>query len=263
MSVDYYVRLERGGLAGVSESVLSAVADALLLDPAERAHLFDLARSTSSRSQAPAPRRGVRPTVHWLLESMAGTAAYVRNARTDVLAVTELGRALYAPLFDMPGRPNLARFLFLDPSAAGFFVEWDRVSRELAASLRTMAGENPHDRGLTQLVGELSTRSEVFAGLWATHDVRQHRTGTKLLRHPIVGELALRYESMELTADPGLRLNAYVAEPGTEAAERLALLASWAGTAATSGHADAPTPANSPTHAVTSTHAVTPTQERA
>ena len=231
VSVDYYVRLERGRLAGVSESVLSAVADALLLDTAERAHLFDLARTASSRvAQAPAPRRGVRPAVQWLLDSMSGSPAYVRNARTDVLAVNALGRALYAPLFDMPGRPNLARFLFLDPAAADFFVEWDRVSRELAASLRTMAGENPHDRGLTQLVGELSTRSEVFAGLWATHDVRQHRTGTKLIRHPIAGELTLRYESMELTADPGLRLNAYVAEPGTASAERLALLASWAGT---------------------------------
>ncbi len=233
VSVDYYVRLERGLLAGVSESVLSAVAYALLHDTAERAHLFDLPRTASSRlAQAPAPRRGVRPAVQWLLDSMTGSPAYVRNARTDVLAVNALGRALYAPLFDMPGRPNLARFLFLDPAAADFFVEWDRVSRELAASLRTMAGENPHDRGLTQLVGELSTRSEVFAGLWATHDVRQHRTGTKLIRHPIAGELTLRYESMELTADPGLRLNAYVAEPGTASAERLALLASWAGTSA-------------------------------
>jgi hypothetical protein len=231
VSVEYYVRLERGNLAGVSETVLEAVANALQLDEAERAHLHDLAHTASTRAPARRTARAtVRPPVQWLLDSMDGTAAYVRNARTDLLAANTLGQALYAPVFDMPGRPNVARFVFLDPVAQEFFTEWPKVAGEAAALLRTLAGENPYDAGLAQLVGELSTRSELFAGLWAAHDVRQHRTGIKRFHHPVAGELTLNYESMELSADPGLRLNAYVAEPGTASAERLALLASWAAT---------------------------------
>ena len=231
VSVEYYVRLERGNLSGVSDSVLEAVANALQLDDAERAHLHDLARNSSTqRTSGRQTRASVRPPVQWLLDSMTGTAGYVRNARTDLLAANPLGHALYAPLFDMPGRPNVARFVFLDPTAQEFFIEWRKVAGEAAAMLRTLAGENPYDAGLTQLVGELSTRSDLFRTLWANQDVRQHRTGTKLFHHPVVGDLTLAYESMELTADPGLRLNAYVAEPDTASAEALALLGSWANT---------------------------------
>jgi transcriptional regulator with XRE-family HTH domain len=235
VSVEYYVRLERGNLGGVSDSVLDAVANALRLDEAETAYLRDLAHAAST-SAARAPRTSmgqrVRPPVHWLLEAMSDTAAYVRNARTDVLAANALGRALYAPIFDLGGRPNIARFVFLDPRAQEFFAEWGKVAGEAAALLRTTAGENPYDQGLTNLVGELSTRSEVFRSLWAEHNVRLHRTGIKQFHHPVVGEMALSYESMQLTADPGLRLNAYVAEPGTPSADAFALLASWASTPA-------------------------------
>lgn len=232
VSVEYYVRLERGNLGGASESVLEAVANALKLNEAERAHLFDLARTASPPTRRTAgPARGaVREQVQWLLDSMSGTAAYVRNARTDILAANSLGRALYAPVLAMPGRPNVARFVFLDPAAQDFFGEWRKVAYEASALLRTMAGENPYDHGLTELVGELSTRSDLFRTLWAQHDVRQHRTGVKRFRHPVVGELTLAYESLQLTADQGLRLNSYVAEPGTDSAERLTLLASWAST---------------------------------
>lgn len=232
VSAEYYVRLERGNLAGVSESVLEAVANALQLDEAERSHLFDLARAASTRHRGAEPRRAVRSAVQWLLDGMSGTAAYVRNPRTDLLAANALGRALYAPVFEMAGRPNVARFVFLDPRAHEFFAEWDRVAREAAALLRTMAGENPFDAGLTRLVGELSTRSDHFRTLWAAHDVRLHRTGTKRFHHPLVGDLTLVFEGMDLTADPGLRLNAYVAEPGTSSADAFALLASWAATRA-------------------------------
>lgn len=220
VSAEYYIRLERGNLAGVSESVLEAVANALQLDEAERAHLFDLARTASTRKPAAAPRRRVRPAVQWLLDAMTDTAAYVRNNRTDLLAANTLGRALYAPVYEMPGRPNVARFVFLDPRAPEFFTEWDQVAGEAAAMLRTLAGENPYDHGLTELVGELSTRSAVFAQLWARHDVRLHRTGTKKFHHPIVGDLTLAYEALDLAADSGLRLNAYVAEPGTPRPQR-------------------------------------------
>jgi transcriptional regulator with XRE-family HTH domain len=234
VSVEYYVRLERGNLGGASQSVLDSVANALQLDEAERAHLHDLARTSSTRVAAGRPaRRTVRPPVQWLLDSMTGTAAYVRNARIDILATNTLGRALYAPVFEMPGRPNIARFVFLDPRSQEFFIEWSKVASEAAALLRTLAGENPYDQGLTELVGELSTRSDLFRTLWAAHDVRQHRTGVKRFHHPLVGEMTLAYESMELTADTGLRLNAYMAEPASPSAEAFNLLASWAGSPAT------------------------------
>ncbi len=228
VSVEYYVRLERGNLGGASQSVLDAVANALHLDEAERAHLHDLARTSSTKvGSGRQTRPTVRPPVQWLLDSMTDTAAYVRNARIDILAANTLGRALYAPVFEMPGRPNVARFVFLDPRSQDFFVEWPKVAAESAALLRTLAGENPYDQGLTALVGELSTRSETFRTLWAAHDVRQHRTGVKRFQHPLVGEMTLAYESMEITADQGLRLNAYVAEPGSPSAEAFNLLASW------------------------------------
>ena len=230
VSVEYYVRLERGNLGDASQSVLDAVANALQLDEAERAHLHDLARTSSTRAGSGRQTRPtVRPPVQWLLDSMTDTAAYVRNARIDILATNTLGKALYAPVFEMPGKPNVARFVFLDPRSQEFFVEWPKVAGESAALLRTLAGENPYDQGLTELVGELSTRSETFRTLWAAHDVRQHRTGVKRFHHPIVGDMTLSYESMEITADAGLRLNAYVAEPGSPSAEAFGLLASWVG----------------------------------
>ncbi|HSN10651.1 MAG TPA: helix-turn-helix transcriptional regulator [Propionibacteriaceae bacterium] len=235
VSVEYYVRLERGNLGGASEAVLDSVADALQLDEAERAHLHDLARTSSTRAGARRPARPtVRPQVQWLLDSMTDTAAYVRNARIDILATNTLGRALYAPVFEMQGRPNVARFVFLDPRSRDFFIELPKVAGEAAALLRTLAGENPYDQGLTELVGELSTRSETFRTLWAAHEVRQHRTGVKRFHHPLVGDMTLSYESMEITADPGCRLNAYVAEPGSPSAQAFNLLASWARTPAAS-----------------------------
>jgi transcriptional regulator with XRE-family HTH domain len=227
VSVEYYIRLERGNLAGASDSVLDAVATALQLDDAERAHLHDLARIAGHRNRpVRAPRRSVRPQVQWLLDSMNDTAAYVRNARMDILASNLLGGALYAPVFEMT-RPNISRFVFLDPRSREFFIEWEKVAGESAATLRTLAGENPYDPGLTELVGELSTRSDQFRTLWAAHNVRQHRAGSKRIHHPVVGDMTLSYESMDLTADSGLRLNAYVAEPGTSSAEALSMLASW------------------------------------
>ena len=229
VSADYYTRLERGNLAGVSEQVLDALSDALRLDEAERTYLAELARAASRPAgRAGRPRaRIVRPSVHWLLDQMDSTPAYVRNARTDLLAASPLGRALYAPLF-ADARPNVLRFLFLNTDAGEFFIDRDAVAAQAVATLRMASGENPHDRSIAQLVGELSTRSDEFGRLWAAHDVRQHRTGTKRFHHPVVGDLTLSYESMALVADPGLVLNAYAAEPGSPSAEALDLLACWA-----------------------------------
>jgi transcriptional regulator with XRE-family HTH domain len=234
VSVDYYTRLERGIATGVSERVLEALAQALRLDEAERAYLLDLARATHTATPARrrrATRQRVRPSVQRVLDAMTGAPAYVRNGCADLLAANRLGCALYSELFTGPVRPaNTARFVFLDPRATGFFVDWDRVASEVVATLRSQAGRDPYDRGLSDLVGELSTRSEEFGTRWAAHNVRRHRTGRKQLHHPVVGDLQLTYEVMDLSADPGLSLVVYSAEPGSASQDGLDLLASWAAT---------------------------------
>ncbi|MER7687208.1 helix-turn-helix transcriptional regulator [Streptomyces sp. NPDC097610] len=234
MSVDYYVRLERGNLSGASDSVLDALAHALQLDEAERTHLYDLARASTPSGRRPMVTASrVRPTILRLLDSMTDVPAYVRNARFDVLAANELGRALYSPVFDSPlfaqrGPVNTARFLFLDPAARDFWVDWDKGADDSVAFLRTETGRAPHDKALTDLIGELTTKSDAFAHRWARHDVKFHRSGVKNLRHPLVGDLALPYEAMDLPSDPGLRLNFYTPEPDSREREALGLLASWA-----------------------------------
>lgn len=232
VSVEYYKRLERGNASGASDAVLDALADALRLDDAERAHLFDLARATSPitprRRRAPAQR--VRPAVQRILDSIDAPAT-VSNMRGDYLAANHLGRALYAPLFESREQPpNSARFTFLDPAAQTFFVDWEKAAKDLVAALRSMAGRNPYDRALSDLVGELSTRSDAFRAWWAAHNVRYHQTGTKRLQHPVVGELELSYEVMELAADTELRLAIFTAQPRSRSEEALNLLASWAAT---------------------------------
>lgn len=251
VSVDYYTKLERGDLKGVSDSVLEALARALQLDEAEHAHLLDLARAagpgaaagTLARTRRRSAGQHVRPGVQRVLDAMGTAPAYVRNGRLDLLAANPLGRAVFAPLFDSPttaaARPaNIARFIFLDPAARDFYVDWEQLACDTVALLRGEAGRDPYDRALTELVGQLSTISDSFRTRWAAHNVRMHRSGVKHLHHPVVGDLTLTYESLELTADQGLRLNAYTAEPGTASQEGLGLLASWAATP--TGVANAP-----------------------
>jgi transcriptional regulator with XRE-family HTH domain len=236
VSVDYYTRLERGNARGVSESVLDALARALQLDEAERAHLFDLARACGPVGRPRRrPAQRIRPSVQRLLDAMTAAPALAQNGRLDILAANALGRALYAPMYDEPAGPNHARFVFLDPRALGFYGDWERAASDTVAILRSEAGRDPYDRGLTDLVGELSTRSEEFRTRWAAHNVHIHRSGTKHFRHPVVGALSLTFEMLELSADPGLNILTYSAEPGSKSHDGLNLLASWA---ATPGHAD-------------------------
>jgi transcriptional regulator with XRE-family HTH domain len=235
ISVEYYTRLERGNLNGVSESVLEAVAGALQLDEAERAHLFDLARTASATTTNTKRRRSatqqVRPAVQTVLDSIVTAPAWVRNGRGDFLAANRLGYALYAPMFESPTRPaNTARFTFLDSRATDFFPEWEKVANDTVGLLRAEAGRNPYDRDLTDLIGELSTWSEEFRTRWAAHNVRFHNTGTKKLHHPAVGDLELTYESLELTADPGLTMHVYTAPKGSATQDSLNLLATWSAT---------------------------------
>jgi transcriptional regulator with XRE-family HTH domain len=233
ISVEYYTRIERGATSGVSDDVLAAIGQALQLDEAERSHLHNLFRAAASvraARRAPAQQR-VRPTVQRLLDSMVGVPAYVRNGRLDVLAANTLGAALYSQVLDDPtGPPNVARFVFLDVRSTEFFLDWESVANDAVAILRAEAGRDPYDRKLTDLVGELSMRSEEFRGRWAAHDVKFHRTGTKRLHHPLVGDLVLAFEALDLPGDSGQRILAYSAEPASPSHDALELLASWSAT---------------------------------
>jgi len=230
VSVEYYTRLERGNAKGVSEEVLDGVARALRLDDAERAHLFDLVRASNTssgvRRRSPAHER-VRPTVQRVVESI-NAPAYIRNGRLDILAANDLGRALYAPVFDRADSdvPNMARFIYLDTQASDFFADWQSTASDAVAILRAEAGRDPYERRLSDLIGELSTRSEEFRVRWAAHNVKFHRAGAKDLIHPIVGPLTLSFEAFELAGD-GQRLNVYTAEPLSASQEALDLLSSW------------------------------------
>jgi transcriptional regulator with XRE-family HTH domain len=240
LSVDYYNRLERGNLGGASEGVLDALADALRLDEAERAHLQDLARASQPRTRARrrSPSAGVRPSVQWMLDSMTGSAAFAENGRLDALGANQLGRALYPAFFGHGQQPaNWARFVFLNPAAQDIYADWDRAAKDCVAILRSEAGRNPHDRALSDLVGELVTRSDVFRGLWAAHNVRLHAKGVKRFTHPIVGELELSFNRLEVSADADLTIVVYSAEPGSRSAEAFGLLASWAATEEAGGPA--------------------------
>ena len=228
ISVEYYTRLERGQVGGVSESVLDGVAHALQLDEAERDHLYRLVRTATTRRparRAPARKR-VRPTIQRMLDLMP-MPAYLRNGRFDILAANDLGRALYSPLYEESPSPNSARFVFLSPEAPEFFLDFDKVQDDAVAFLRAEAGRDAYDKELQDLIGELSTRSERFRQRWAAHDVRYHRTGTKRLHHPLVGDLTLDFEAFDLPGDEGQRLNVYTAPPDSPTAQALDLLASW------------------------------------
>ena len=235
ISAEYYVRLERGNLRGVSEDVLHGIARALQLDEAEHMHLSDLARaastSTTHRSTRRPAQARVRRVVQRILDSIVGAPAFVRNDRLDVLAANQLGEAFYSPLFDDPARPvNSARFVFLDPTATDFFVDWDTIANDAVGILRAEAGRDPYDKRLSDLVGELSTRSEEFRARWAAHNVKLHRTGVKRFHHPVVGQLTLDFESLDLPGDPGQKLLVYSAEPASPSRQALDLLASWVST---------------------------------
>jgi len=234
VSVEYYAKLERGSIAGASSSVLESISRALRLDDTERAHLFDLARAadgipTSGRSRKrPTAQSGARLSLQWALEAITEGVAFVRDPYQNLLATNALGRAFYSPVIGDGGRtPNLARFQFLDPASRDFYPDWDLFGEMCVGIMRAEAGRDPHDRTMQDLVGELSTRSETFRTLWGAHNVRTHGSGTKRFHHPVAGELTLAYEELAITAEPGLVLLVYTAEPGSPSAERLHLLASW------------------------------------
>jgi PAS domain-containing protein len=233
ISVEWYTRLERGVARGVSEEVLEAIGSALQLDEAERAHLADLVRTANAERpprRSSTPQR-VRPSVARLVDVMGPIPACVTNGRLDVLYANDLAEALFSDVFRDPVRPpNLARFVFLDPRARIFYRDWEKAASDTVAVLRAEAGRKPYDRGLSDLVGQLSTRSDEFRVRWAAHDVGFHRAATKQMHHPLVGDLTLAFEMLELPADPGLSLLTYSAEPGSPSEQAVPDLARWSET---------------------------------
>ncbi|MDX3726038.1 helix-turn-helix transcriptional regulator [Streptomyces caniscabiei] len=237
VSVEYYAKLERGNLAGVSPGVLDAVARALRLDDAERTHLLHLAQAADGSDTLARPRRRAakrwtaHPSLQWALDAITAGPAFVCNGRLDMLATNQLSRAFYCDLPTTERQPaNLARYAFLDSASQRFYANWDQIADQTVALLRTSAGRDPHDRDLHDLIGELSTRSDAFRTRWGAHDVRTHGTGVKHFHHPVVGDLTLAWEGLDMAASPGLRLTIYSAEPGSPSEEGLRLLSSWAAT---------------------------------
>jgi transcriptional regulator with XRE-family HTH domain len=243
VSVEYYARMERGDLAGVSAEVLDALARALQLDEAETDHLHDLARGAGPalpQRKRPA-EQSVKPTLQRFLDAVTGAPMWVRDRSMDFIAANPLGRALYAPILDDPAnRGNTARFTFLNPAAQIFFPDWEQNADDIVATLRSYAGQNPLDKKLTDLIGELVTRSDVFRHRWAAHHVRHHRAGIKRIHHPAVGDLEFSYQAMDLPATPEWFMFAYTAEPGSPTEERLKLLGSLAATGQMTSGAGAP-----------------------
>jgi len=231
ISVEYYARIERGDLRGVSTEVLDALARTLLLDEAETDHLHDLAEAAGP----PARRRTTRPAEQPFPDSLqrfvdaVTVPVWVRDRRMDVIAANPVGRALYAPVLEDPAaRGNTARFVFFSPASRTFFPDWEDNATGIVATLRTYAGQSPRDKRLSDLIGELATRSDDFRVRWAAHDVRHHRTGLKRIRHPEVGDLELGYEAMDFPAYPDWFMFGYTAAPGSPSEERLRLLGSLA-----------------------------------
>lgn len=236
VSSEYYKRLERGNALGVSEAVVDGISRALQLDEAEHAHLNDLIRAAnagvSPQRRRPSRKSQLTPSMQQTIDAMSTVPVFMQNGRLDAVAVNRLGRALFSEMLDDAGPPaNAARFIFLDPRAQTFYRDWDGQTRQIVAILRAEAGRSPYDRPLSDLVGELSTRSDLFRQLWGAHDVREHRTGLKNVHHPVVGDLDLTFQVMDLAADRGLQMIIFSAEPGSATQERLQLLANMAETA--------------------------------
>lgn len=227
VSVDYYVRLERGKNVNVSESVLDALARALLLNETERTYLYTVAKPT--RRTRPMPPQRVRQGLRLALESMSDIPVMLLGRRMDVLATNLLARALYKD-FDAapPHERNIARYMFLDPAAREVYVDWADGARNAVAGLQFYAGQHPHDPELAKLVGELSVRDADFRRWWADHDVFRHGHGTKRLHHPVVGELTVFYESLIPRDDPDMMIAMHTVEPGSPSEQSMRLLASWA-----------------------------------
>lgn len=248
VSVEYYARLERGAIGSASPAVLDGLARALRMDDAEREHLYRLAAQAGGAARSPRTRQADAPawqpsaSLQWFLDSTVSAVALVGNGRTDLLAWNPLGRALMDEMITTAttSPPNFARFIFLEPVARRFFPDWDVTAGVNVAQLRTEAGRTPDDKALHDLVGELSTRSEHFRRLWGRHDVWHHDRGIKRFNHPVVGDLTLHYDGLDVVGQAGVQLTVLTAESGSPDHEALQLLGAWSSSRATAARSGEP-----------------------
>lgn len=235
VSVAYYTRLEQGNGRNVSTEVLGSIARALRLTDAEHAHLEHLAKPKQHKKKPAARTEQVRGAIRQLLDSV-NVPAYVSGRRSDILAWNRMAAAVFGDWSELPVQErNWARLVFLRPEYRELFVPWEQKATDVVSYLRMDAGCHPDDPRLSALVGELSVKSEEFRRLWATHDVKEKNFGVKQLRHPLVGELTLNFESFPLSDGTEQALITYHAEPGSPSAEALRLLASWGADATRAG----------------------------
>ncbi len=230
VSTEYYAQIERGDIARASEEILHAIATALQLDEVERQHLLDLSRAAGPRSRRPAPAGKIHANVRQLMDAMPGLPASIHNGRLDLLATNSLGRALYSEIYNRhrgTGLPNLARYVFLDEHSHETFPEWNAVAEDTVATLQAESARTPRAKAFVELIGQLSTASLEFRTMWATRNVSVHRRGKKRIQHPVVGEIVLNYESLELPGAAGLQMVTFLPEPGSPAEDALRLLGSW------------------------------------
>ncbi|AXK36722.1 XRE family transcriptional regulator [Streptomyces armeniacus] len=229
VSTDYYTRLEQGRNIMPSPAVIEAVGRALALDEAGRAHLRDLIGVTAAPARRhPGSVQRVRPGLYQLLDALDGEPALVLGRRTEILAANRMARALFADFEQLPPRErNYARWMFLDDDARALFRDWEDQARAAVESLRLDAGRDPDDQATAALIADLREHSHAFDEWWEQHRVHQRTHGSKRLRHPLVGELTVEYETLTLPGDPGTTLYVYTAEPDSASKRALDLLASW------------------------------------
>lgn len=233
ISSDYYVRLEQGRTQHVSDSVLDAVADVLRMDDDERAHLRNLVSTKPQRATAAAPApspagKSVRPALMRMVADLGSGPCYLLDRAMNILAWNELAEIIFEKVIEKPAEyRNMARFVFLDEVAKNVFVDWPEVARVTTAYLRMHTGRRPNDSLLTNLVGELSIKSEEFRRLWSEQLVADRSYGTKRIRHPLVGVLNLSFETLRQSDDSGQLVMVFNAEPGSETDDALRVLASW------------------------------------
>ncbi|GAA2954487.1 helix-turn-helix transcriptional regulator [Glutamicibacter bergerei] len=230
VSADYYARLEQGRHKRPSQSVLNALSRALQLDETASCHLFDLARAVADPNGNKLDKRAqrVRPSLHALLDSFTEHPAFIRGRRTEILAMNPLAAFLLTDVMAKPVRErSLIRWAFLDPEARSRYLDWEKVASSMVGTLRLDAGRHPHDPLLAQLVGELSLHSEEFRTWWADHRVVERRDGVKRLSHPLVGELEIGYEALDVTGVADQTMFIYTTEPGSASEAKMRTLASW------------------------------------
>lgn len=229
VSTDYYARLEQGRRIVPSPAVVEAIGRALALDEPGRAHLADLIGLGTARPQPRTrPVQRLRPGVHQLLHALADVPVLVLGRRADVLAQSRLSRALFTDFERLPApRRNYARWMLLDEDARALFADWEAQARAAVENLRLEAGNDPADRATAELVAELRAQSPEFVRWWDEHRVYRRTHGSKRLRHPVVGDLTVEYETLTLPGDPHTTVFLYSTEPGSPSQRALDVLASW------------------------------------